>query len=430
MSCVHFSTIRHVSVELIHYLLQIFVPESFHLGIMYIANTMRHYSYLQSASRILEMYDGKEPFTSYIKKYFSANKKFGSTDRKKITHLCYSYFRTGKMLKKISTEEKILIGLFLTAGQGNEMLIALRPEWSEKLGLRLTEKVDFLNDHISEPVSLFDIFPLNQELSDQIEHDLFCESFLVQPNVFLRLRPGKGDIVRKKLENAGIAFDIHSEDCLGVLNSTKIDTILTLNEEAIVQDYNSQRTALLLPHIENGGHNFKVWDCCAASGGKSIMLHDLYPSIDLSVSDIRESILINLKARFKSAGIRNYKSEVIDLNHPIKNSFPKFDLVIADVPCTGSGTWSRTPEQLYFFDEGKIETYTTLQQKIIGNILPQLKPGGYLLYITCSVFRKENEDAVELIKKNLHLDLLKMEVLKGYDKKADSMFAALLRKPL
>ena len=59
-----------------------------------------------------------------------------------------------------------------------------------------------------------------------------------------------------------------------------------------------------------------------------------------------------------------------------------------------------------------------------------LKPGGHLLYITCSVFKKENEENVSFIKENFHFDLIKMEVLKGYDKKADTLFAALLKKPL
>jgi 16S rRNA (cytosine967-C5)-methyltransferase len=59
-----------------------------------------------------------------------------------------------------------------------------------------------------------------------------------------------------------------------------------------------------------------------------------------------------------------------------------------------------------------------------------LEPGGYLLYITCSVFKKENEEAVNFVKEKFHLQLVKMELQKGYDKKADTMFAALLQKPL
>jgi 16S rRNA (cytosine967-C5)-methyltransferase len=57
-----------------------------------------------------------------------------------------------------------------------------------------------------------------------------------------------------------------------------------------------------------------------------------------------------------------------------------------------------------------------------------LKPGGSLLYITCSVFKKENEEMVEYINEKFHLQLVKMELLRGYELKADTMFAALLKK--
>jgi 16S rRNA (cytosine967-C5)-methyltransferase len=69
-----------------------------------------------------------------------------------------------------------------------------------------------------------------------------------------------------------------------------------------------------------------------------------------------------------------------------------------------------------------------LQKKIVNNIIPYIAENGYLLYITCSVFKEENEEMASFIKNNSNLELIKMELLKGYDVKADSMFAALLRK--
>ena len=69
-----------------------------------------------------------------------------------------------------------------------------------------------------------------------------------------------------------------------------------------------------------------------------------------------------------------------------------------------------------------------MQQKIIANTVPQLQQGGIFIYITCSVFKKENEDMVDFLKVKFHLQLLQMELLKGYDKKADSMFVAVFIK--
>jgi 16S rRNA (cytosine967-C5)-methyltransferase len=161
------------------------------------------------------------------------------------------------------------------------------------------------------------------------------------------------------------------------------------------------------------------------------MAYDLNPEIELMVSDVRETILFNLEKRFKTAGILKYKKFITDLSFSkseIKNL--KFKIILCDVPCTGSGTWSRTPEQLYFFNENKIEDYASLQKKIVSGAIPHLRPGGSFIYITCSVFKKENEDMVDFIKEKFQLEFVKMELLKGYDKKADSMFVAVLQKPL
>lgn len=105
-------------------------------------------------------------------------------------------------------------------------------------------------------------------------------------------------------------------------------------------------------------------------------------------------------------------------------------MIIADVPCSGSGTWGRTPEQLAFFDQREISKYAERQKAIIGNVGQRLQPGGYLLYITCSVFKRENEEVIAHCLAKQGLQLVKMEWLKGYDKKADTLFAALLQKPL
>ena len=197
----------------------------------------------------------------------------------------------------------------------------------------------------------------------------------------------------------------------------------------MIQDYNSQRVG---EFVKLQTTNYKlqtaVWDCCAASGGKSIMAYDINPNIELTVSDMRESILENLKKRFAVAGIKKYNSFVADLsNGQVAKSVPTkvYDLIICDAPCTGSGTWSRTPEQLFYFKKETIEKYTALQKKILENVVPHIKPGGQLLYITCSVFKKENEDVVKYVQENFKLKLQKKEILKGYEMKADTLFAAL-----
>lgn len=387
----------------------------------------RYHSYLNSASAILSAYKGEEPFTSFIKKYFSQHKKFGSKDRKQVSHLCYCYFRLGKALNEVPVEERVLIALFLCSHQPDEILKELKPEWNEKIELPVEEKLSFI-DH---KFSIQEIFPWQDELSEAIQKEVFTLSHLEQPDLFLRLRPGKEAIVKQKLDKGGIEFQTISNNCITLSNSSKIDALIQLDKEAVVQDYISQRVSEFMELVgRRPSDELRVWDCCAASGGKSIMAKDILGGIDLMVSDVRESILHNLEYRFQQAGIKNYESFVADLSRPLNIPISTFNLIIADVPCTGSGTWGRTPEQMYYFEKNKIKEYAALQRKIVATAITQLEPGGYLLYITCSVFKKENEEAVDFIKNEFKLELVKVELLKGYDKKADTMFAALLKKPL
>lgn len=384
----------------------------------------RFHSYINSAQEILNIYKGEEPFASFLKKYFSANKKYGSKDRKHVSQLCYCFFRMGKIVMNTSFEEKILTALFLCSDKPNEILAAFKPDWNDKCDHPLDEKLLI----IDYPLLVQDIFPWKDELSEGVEHEKFCRSFFVQPNVFLRIRPGKRGSV-EKLENADLNFQTVDENSLAFANAMKFENIVDIDKDVVIQDLNSQRTGdFIQSQILNFRSQIEVWDCCAASGGKSIMAYDIDPKIDLTVSDVRESILINLKKRFQRAGIKNYKSFVADLtnNQQLINS--NFELIICDAPCSGSGTWSRTPEQLYFFKVEEIERYSALQKKIVSNIIPHLKPDGSFIYITCSVFKKENEEVVEFIKHNSDLQLTQMEILKGYDKKADSMFVAVFRK--
>lgn len=396
--------------------------------LFFVAVMSRYYSHINSAQKIIEAYTGAEPFASHLKKQFAANKKFGSKDRKQITQLCYSYFRLGNSLKDISAEEKLVAGLFLSSHSSNELLQHVKPEWNDVIETSIEKKVELLNG----VVDASSIFPFTTELSIGIDVIEFAFSHLQQPDLFLRIRPGRKETVLHQLKAADVSFQLIDENAVALPNATKIEEIVMLNKDAVVQDYSSQRVGEFLLHLQPQTFNLKpsVWDCCAASGGKSIMAKDVLGEIDLTVSDVRESILINLKKRFQEAGIKNYKSFVRDLSlhSPLTTHHSLFDLIIADVPCSGSGTWGRTPEQLSFFQSSSIDTYSSLQKKIISNTVEQLKPNGYFLYITCSVFKKENEDNVAWMQEELKLQLVKQEVIKGYSVKADTMFAALLRK--
>jgi 16S rRNA (cytosine967-C5)-methyltransferase len=246
--------------------------------------------------------------------------------------------------------------------------------------------------------------------------------------LFIRARPGQEQSLMNKLTDHELP--LNNADPQGELpfktwsfaSGTKLDNVFTINKEAVVQDLSSQRTALILK--PDSKKEFEVWDCCAGSGGKSILLADLFPGCHLTVSDIRDSILKNLTNRLAEAEVRPTRQFQADLTD--QNDLPRqsFNFIAADLPCSGSGTWSRNPEALFYFDPQTISNYHQRQERILSNIAGRLKPGAILVYITCSVFLEENEGITKKILDWGSLQLEHQELIPGYYKQADSMYAA------
>ncbi len=374
--------------------------------------------HIDVAEELIRSYHGLEPFSTFIKKYFSTNKKHGSKDRKQIAALCFGYFRLGKGVSNgLSTKEKIELGYLLTHTEHEKD----ESEESDINGSleRIVDKLDSSN-----------IFPFANFLSDEINKQAFSKSFLRQPDLFIRICPGHEMTVVRKLEQHKISFKRLTEHCIALNNATQLKEVLKINKEAVVQDYNSQRISeFFRKAAEQIDQPIRMWDCCAASGGKSILAKDYFKNIELTVSDKRKSILYNLKSRFTVAGIKDYQEAIIDLSKP-EDNIPgaPFDFIMADVPCSGSGTWSRTPEQLTFFREEQIHAYADLQRSIALNATKHLKPQGFLLYISCSVFREENEANVQSIINETGLQLVDQQYFKGYEMQADTLFGALMQR--
>ncbi len=361
---------------------------------------MKYDNQLRYAGNIISAYDGSVPLSGWLNQFYREHPQMGSRDRRTVSSLVYGYYRLGQSLYP-SAEQKILAAAAI-----------------------MNSQPDFTEYFATEPGEIDDsqVFPWQDLLSREIDAKAFTASFLVQPDVFLRIRPGKRDIVLAKLKNAGVDYEETGFDCIAVVARTHVDQLMELDREVVIQDKSSQETGKFLVKTAPG----TVWDCCAGSGGKSIMAYDLLDHPMLMVSDLRPSILINLKKRFSTAGISGYRSFISDLTKE-DNNLPdgQLSLIIADLPCTGSGTWSRTPEQLFYFDPVRLQHYVGLQRKIISRLLNFSESRTSMLYITCSVFAAENEEMVEFIKTNSKLKLQAMELIKGYNVKADTMFAAL-----
>jgi 16S rRNA (cytosine967-C5)-methyltransferase len=107
----------------------------------------------------------------------------------------------------------------------------------------------------------------------------------------------------------------------------------------------------------------------------------------------------------------------------------KFDGILVDAPCSGSGTWSRTPEMAVAFNESQLPILHQVQRTILGTASKFVRPGGKLIYMTCSVFAAENEEVIHSLLQEGDFELDEVKLFQGSEKRADTLFAArLIRK--
>lgn len=370
---------------------------------------------LRYAAEIVDRYKGEIPLHAWLKDYFRAHKQMGSRDRRLLSTIVYSFYRLGHAMRQLPVRDRLLAGYYVCSDQPSDLLSHFRPGWDPRTPL--DKKLE------QTALDVTDIFPWKDELSTDIDYRAFCLSFLRQPDIFLRIRPGYQVPVTQKLKD--VPHEFIPPSTIRLPNGFNVENYFTPDREVVIQDYSSQRIAACLQPDEEPQF---FWDACAASGGKSILAHDLYPQLHITASDIRASIIKNLQKRFATAGIQNYITFLADLaNQPPPASAAGADLILADVPCTGSGTWSRTPESLYFFDPDAIVKYRDRQRAILRHIAPQLSPDASLVYCTCSVFKKENEEMADWARTAFHLEPEFRNTLIGYPQRADTLFAARFR---
>lgn len=385
---------------------------------------MRVEHQIKAFEQILASYDGGMPLHRFLPSYFKQNKQMGSSDRRWATRHLYSFFRLGKALPNLSNELRLSISDFLCHDTLSLIVEKNLPNLVSFIASPLNDKIALITSQFPE-FEMASVYPFQKDLSESINKGEFNKSFFVQPDLFIRVKPEDSSHIINQLEAQNISFKVISETTVAIPNGTKLESVLAEGKYQ-VQDLSSQHTGTFFKPQKWD----KWWDCCAASGGKTLLLHSLEPVLELLVTDLRENILTNLDERFAQAGIRKYHKKEIDLlknNDQILHHYA-FDGIILDAPCTGSGTWGRTPEMLSYFDDRKIKQFATIQKGIVNNIVKYLKSGKPLIYITCSAFSAENEEVVKHITDNLPLELESMELIKGYESKADTMFVARLIK--
>ncbi|TXC78459.1 RsmB/NOP family class I SAM-dependent RNA methyltransferase [Luteibaculum oceani] len=318
-----------------------------------------------------------------LNKYFRDHKKLGSRDRRLLSVLFYSYVKNFYFIDSIEWESE---------EEQFEFLIVLdNTPVSEKLEI-LKQKSSDIEQHKLVSCPEWILNKWEEQDADPIKTAIYQ---LGKSDVFLRLngiKVSQGEI-NKLLEDEEleISFD-------AVLNCYK-STSKKLSQSAAyknglieIQDYGSQR----IGEFVEAKPNDLIIDACCGAGGKTLLLADKMKNTGkIWALDPRMKALEEASDRADRAGVENVEFFEIPEN-PEEVNFPfQCQKLLLDVPCTGSGTFSRNPDQKYKLTEVELLRLVDLQAKILRQYSKWVFPGGKLVYATCSTFQEENRKQID-----------------------------------
>jgi 16S rRNA (cytosine967-C5)-methyltransferase len=385
---------------------------------------------IEQAIRFIEQADVTIPVHRQLSHFFSANRAMGSRDRRYCRSLVYAFFRLGKSLQEHAVQVRVATAAWLMNELPLEFIVFLLHDANlslpEIIPHEPEERFELVKTLFPE-IELTTIFPCHEYVSSLINKQDYIKSMMIQPLVWIRIRSNKLEHVVEELKQHRIIPEVvmPNEQSMGFRSGSSLDKLAAYQNGFFeIQDLASRRTARFL-HPEKGQ---RWWDVCAASGGKSLLLLDQVPDLSLLATDVRSSILANYTDRLARAGYHHAAVKQWDVSVSSPTLETTFHGILADVPCSGSGTWSRTPEQLVRFEKEKIKSfYVPLQRSIVENSISRLENNGLYIYITCSVFSSENEENVNWMVDRFRLEVVAQSYISCYFDRADTMFVAVLR---
>lgn len=226
------------------------------------------------------------------------------------------------------------------------------------------------------------------------------------------------NVTAKRVAGIPYALSIEGYDYLSGLQSFQ-------NGEFFVQDISS----MLAGEAADPNDDDYVIDVCAAPGGKSMNMALKMKGGHVEARDLTETKTAMIEENIARMGIDNISVKQWDALVTDEQAKEKADIVIADLPCSGLGIIGRKPDIKYNTDRDKLKSLAALQRKILSAVCGYVKPGGLLLYSTCTINREENENNVEWFVKEFPftLESRARQLLPGRDG-TDGFFIARLRK--
>lgn len=358
------------------------------------------------------------PADSILTNYFRNRRYIGSQDRKAIAELFYQALRhkiiltaiwqkiTGQnsptaralmlacltYLQKHTLEE--ITELFSEGAYGPAPLQPDEIEIIKSLSLFLT---DDLAEADKQNIQAWQLHEIKSNYGDNLQ-DLL--NALDQPAPFdLRVNSliTTRTTVQKRLEKEGIKADVgrYSPMALRLTDRRPLSKHpLWLDGSIEVQDEGSQ----LIAYLVAASPGQAVWDYCAGAGGKTLAIAALMLNQGrIIATDTVAWRLQRSRERFKRAGVHNVECQVLDeTTHKwVKRQQEKYDRVLIDVPCSGSGTWRRNPDLKWRLQESGFQELLATQASILKKAAKLVKSGGRLIYSTCSLFKSENQSQID-----------------------------------
>jgi 16S rRNA (cytosine967-C5)-methyltransferase len=390
---------------------------------------------LAASETLKEIFESGVYAEQAVEKLLKGNARWGSRDRKFLAATVYSVVRNKLLYESILASMDPgkelnyfkLIGVYLLLHE-NEL-----PDWPEWTILKMDEV-------FARQEELYKVRKIKYSVPDWLDNKGVKEYGEVQwekelsalnseAKVVIRINSGKCN--KKTLIAAfnkdGIATKELSPDFCSFHGAQLL--ALQLEERKNIknnpaflsgwfelQDAGSQ---LIAPYLEaNAGET--VIDACAGGGGKTLHLANLMQNKGKIIAlDVHEYKLKNLEKRLQRAGVRIVQAKKIQ-DELIQSLAGTADRLLLDVPCSGSGVLRRQVDTKWKLKQEDIDGLVLLQRKVLCEYSPMLKPGGKMVYATCSIFSEENEEQVQWFLKDMKgaFQLIKQKRVtpsEGYD---------------
>ena len=337
----------------------------------------------------------------FLQRVFRTDRRIGGRDRRLYSELIFGVFRWFGPLRKYNSGPAFLLAGAAAAERIDDPVFGLflqnsgLEESAASELLKPESPLDRLNAFLrlagDSPASWAECLPewCFSHL-DFTPDEAFFRSQQTRSPLWLRIRrPGDWSAVADSLRQNGI--EAMSHERLGACRipggKVNLDSLEICRQGRVeVQDLSSQCIGLAC--APEPGQRW--WDACAGGGGKTLQLASLMSGSGLIyASDVRERKLPEIKRRAALAKFTNIRTNPWDGTRlPVAEN--SCDGVLVDAPCSGSGRWRRNPESRWILSEAKVAELAALQRKILDSASKAVKPGGVLVYATCSLLCDEN----------------------------------------